>query len=112
MNYFLKTIGYIKAKDEDFGINGYIQYFLISSTNNSEKGGIQDYIFTLNYTEQNVPIGAHKVEVACRKINASSSSAQFAIGRNVSNTNNVSNAFTLESMMKIDLLEYVTYEIN
>lgn len=84
----------------------------ISSTNNSEKGGIQDYIFTLNYTEQNVPIGAHKVEVACRKINASSSSAQFAIGRNVSNTNNVSNAFTLESMMKIDLLEYVTYEIN
>ncbi|CAK5055660.1 unnamed protein product [Meloidogyne enterolobii] len=30
------TIGYIKAKDEDFGINGYIQYFLISSTNNSK----------------------------------------------------------------------------
>jgi hypothetical protein len=81
----------------------------ISSTNNSERNGIQDYIFTLNYTEQNVPAGAQQVEVACRKITSSNSTSQFTIGKNVSNTNNVSNAFTLESMMKIDVIEYVSY---
>jgi hypothetical protein len=81
----------------------------ISSNNNSEKAGIQDYIFTLNYTEQNVPAGAQKVEVACRKINSSNVNSQFTIGRNLSNTNNVSNAFTLESMIKIDIIEYVSY---
>lgn len=84
----------------------------VSSTNNAEKAGIQDYIFTLNYTEQNVPLGAQKIEVACRKIAASNSNAQFTIGRNVSNANTVSNAFTLESMLKIDVIEYVTYKLN
>lgn len=83
----------------------------IVSNNNSEKSGIQDYIFTLNYTEQNVPVGVQVLEVACRKINTSASS-QFAVGRNVSDTNNVSNAFTLESIMKIDVIEYVTYKSN
>ena len=29
----------------------------IASNNNSGKAGLQDYIFTLNYTEQNVPVG-------------------------------------------------------
>lgn len=81
----------------------------ISSNNNTEKSGIQDYIFTLNYTEQNVPAGNQKIEVACRKINSSNSNSQFTIGRNVSNTNTVSNAFTLESMMKVDIIEYVSY---
>ncbi|ROH95803.1 hypothetical protein [Chryseobacterium daecheongense] len=82
----------------------------ISSNNNSEKAGIQDYIFTLNYTEQNVPIGNQKVEVACRKIDTSSPNTEFAIGRNVSDANTVSNAFSLESMIKIDVIEYVTYK--
>lgn len=84
----------------------------IASNNNSEKAGIQEYIFTLNYTEQNVPIGVQKLEVACRKISTSSSGSQFAIGRNISDTNTVSNAFTLESIMKIDVIEYVTYKNN
>ncbi|MDQ0784160.1 hypothetical protein QF044_004014 [Chryseobacterium sp. W4I1] len=84
----------------------------VVSNNNTEKAGIQDYIFTLNYTEQNVPIGAQTLEVACRKINTSNLNSEFAIGRNVSNTNTVSNAFTLESIMKIDVIEYVTYKSN
>lgn len=84
----------------------------VSSNNNSEKGGIQDYIFTLNYTEQNVPVGLQKIEVACRKTNTSNINAQFAIGRNVSDANTDSNAFTLESMVKIDVIEYVTYKVN
>lgn len=82
----------------------------IESNNNSEKGGIQDYIFTLNYTEQNVPVGAHKIEIACRKIDASSTSSQFTIGRNVQDSNGVSNAFTLESTMKMDVIEFVSYK--
>ncbi|KMQ66305.1 hypothetical protein ACM46_01800 [Chryseobacterium angstadtii] len=84
----------------------------VVSNNNTEKSGIQDYIFTLNYTEQNVPVGAQKLEVACRKIDTSNLNSQFAVGRNVSDTNTVSNAFTLESVMKIDVIEYVTYKSN
>lgn len=84
----------------------------ISSNNNTGKEGIQDYIFTLSYTEQNVPVGAQEIEVACRKIDATNAGAEFTIGRNVSNTNAVSNAFTLESIMKVDVIEYVTYKAN
>ncbi|WP_370899300.1 hypothetical protein [Chryseobacterium gossypii] len=84
----------------------------VSSNNNSEKAGIQDYIFTLNYTEQDVSVGVQKIEVACRKINASNLNTQFTIGRNVSDTNTVSNAFTLESMFKIDVIEQVIYTTN
>lgn len=84
----------------------------ISSNNNSEKQGIQDYIFTLNYTEQNIPVGVQKVEVACRKMGTSNTNNQFTIGRNVSDTNTASNAFTLESILKIDVIEYVTYKTN
>ncbi|WP_047097491.1 hypothetical protein [Chryseobacterium lactis] len=82
----------------------------ISSNNNSGKAGIQDYIFTLNYTEQNVPVGPQKIEIACRKINTSNLQSQFAIGRDVQSSNGASNAFTLESTMKIDVIEYVTYK--
>lgn len=84
----------------------------ISSNNNAEKAGIQDYIFTLNYTEQNVPVGSHKIEVACRKIDASAPDAQFIIGSNLSDANHVSNTFTLESMVKVDVIEFVTYKTN
>ncbi|PWN68362.1 hypothetical protein C1631_016825 [Chryseobacterium phosphatilyticum] len=84
----------------------------IASNNNSEKGGLQDYIFTLNYTELNVPVGIQKLEFACRKITTSNLNSQFAIGRDVAGSNGASNAFTLESTMKIDVIEYVTYKSN
>ena len=84
----------------------------ISSNNNSEKAGFQNYIFTLNYTEQNVPAGMQKIEVACRKIETSNLNNAFTIGTNISNSNTVSNAFTLESALKIDVIEYVTYISN
>ena len=82
----------------------------IASNNNSGKLGLLDYIFTLNYAEQNVPVGTHKVEIACRKIDTSNANAQFAIGRNVDGSNGASSAFTLESDMKIDVIEFVTYK--
>lgn len=84
----------------------------IASNNNSGKNGLQDYIFTLNYTEQNVPVGAHTIEIACRKIDTSNSTSQFAIGRNVQASNGASSAFTLESTMKMDVIEYVSYKTN
>ncbi|MDN3695242.1 hypothetical protein QWZ06_24910 [Chryseobacterium tructae] len=84
----------------------------VASTNNSGKAGIQDYIFTLNYTELNVPVGVQNLEIACRKISTSNVNSQFAIGRDVQSSNGASNAFTLESNMKIDVIEYVTYKSN
>jgi len=81
----------------------------ISSNNNSEKQGLQDYIFTLNYTEQDVAAGNQKIEVACRKIDSSSLNSEFTIGRNITNSNTFSNAFTLESVFKVDIIEFVTY---
>ncbi|MBV8324679.1 hypothetical protein [Chryseobacterium sp.] len=84
----------------------------IASNNNSEKSGLQDYIFTLSYTELNVPVGTHTIEIACRKIDTSNAGSQFTIGRNVQDANGASNAFTLESTMKIDVIEFVTYKTN
>ncbi|MGV2452716.1 UNVERIFIED_CONTAM: hypothetical protein POZ17_21120 [Ralstonia mannitolilytica] len=84
----------------------------IASNNNSGKAGLQDYIFTLNYTEQNVTVGVHNIDIACRKIDTSSTAAQFAIGRNVQSSNGASSAFTLESTMKMDVIEYVSYKNN
>lgn len=81
----------------------------ISSNNNTGKAGLQDYIFTLNYTEQNVPKGIQKVEVACRKIDSTNLNSEFTIGRNISNSNTVSNAFALESIFKVDIIEFITY---
>ncbi|NIF05521.1 hypothetical protein F3J23_08710 [Chryseobacterium sp. Tr-659] len=84
----------------------------VASNNNTAKAGLQDYIFTLSYTEQNVPIGPQKLEIACRKIDTSNSSSQFAVGRSVQDANGASSPFTLESTMKIDVIEYVTYKTN
>ncbi|WP_126653232.1 hypothetical protein [Chryseobacterium aureum] len=84
----------------------------ISSNNNTGKNGLQDYIFTLNYTEQNVPVGVHNIEIACRKIDTSNATSEFAIGRNVQTSSGVSSAFTLESTMKVDVIEYVSYKNN
>lgn len=82
----------------------------IASNSNSDKGGLQDYIFTLNYTELNVPAGEHTIEIGCRKITTSDLYSQFAIGRDVQSSNGASNAFTLESTMKMDVIEYVSYK--
>ncbi|WP_238555129.1 hypothetical protein [Chryseobacterium sp. P1-3] len=46
------------------------------------------------------------------KIDTSNLNSQFAIGRDVQSSNGISNAFTLESTMKMDVIEYVTYKSN
>ncbi|WP_449388685.1 hypothetical protein [Chryseobacterium lineare] len=84
----------------------------VSSTNNVGKNGLQDYIFTLNYTEKDVAIGTHQIEVACRKIISSNTGSAFSIGRNLANQTSdpyISNPFILESEFKMDIIEFITY---
>jgi hypothetical protein len=65
-------------------------------------------IFTLNYTEENVPTGNYTVDVACRKISSSDvANNYFRIGVNIPTygpapilNNTSSNAFSLRSYLK------------
>lgn len=84
----------------------------VASTNYEAKNGLQDYIFTLNYTEKNVSTGTHQIDVACRKIVSSNPGVTFSIGRNLANQNSdpyISNPFILESEFKMDIIEFITY---
>lgn len=84
----------------------------VASTNYDGKNGLQDYIFTLNYTEKNVSTGAHEIDVACRKIISSNSGVTFSIGRNLASQVSdpyISNPFILESEFKMDIIEFITY---
>ena len=65
------------------------------------------YIYTLNYTEENVTKGTHIIEVACRRIEGAGHT--FAIGTNTVGSTN-SNGFALKSFLKIDLAELVTFK--
>ena len=65
------------------------------------------YIYTLNYTEENVKKGTHLIEVACRRIEGVGHT--FSIGTNTVGSTN-SNSFALKSFMKIDLAELVTFK--
>jgi len=84
----------------------------VASTNYGGKNGLQDYIFTLNYTEKDVSTGTHQIDVACRKIVSSNSGISFSIGRNLANQTSdpyISNPFILESEFKMDIIEFITY---
>ena len=65
------------------------------------------YIYTLNYTEENVIKGTHVIDVACRRIEGAGHT--FSIGTNTAGSTN-SNSFALKSFMKIDLAELVTFK--
>ncbi|MFY1046763.1 hypothetical protein [Chryseobacterium sp. GP-SGM7] len=74
-------------------------------------------IFTLNYTEENIPVGVYTLEVACRKTKSSDvTNNYFRIGINIptygpapDTTSTSSNAFALRSLFKIDIAQLVTY---
>lgn len=67
-------------------------------------------IYTLNYTESNIPVGTYVIDVACRKIYTSDqTNNKLSIGVNILNTNNQSNAFALKSILKVDVAELVMY---
>ncbi len=66
-------------------------------------------IYTLSYSVDDLPLGTHNFKVACRRIQTTSGTYQFAIGRTVQNSN-VSNNFMMQSILKVELLEPVIYQ--
>ena len=75
------------------------------------------YMFTLNYSEQNVPIGIYTMDVACRKISTTDINNYFSIGSNIPTyqsgsvtvANTSSNSFALKSFFKIDITQLIIF---
>lgn len=77
------------------------------------------YIYTLNYTQEDEAIGTYTIDVACRKIETSENANYFTLGNKISayganaaTPNTTSNSFALKSFFKIDIAEHVTYTAN
>ena len=65
-------------------------------------------LFTMIYSLDNVSIGAHAIEVACRKIYTDAPTSHFAIGKIApSAATLITNNFMLKSNLKIDIMEYI-----
>ncbi len=73
------------------------------------KTGNNEGIYTLSYSVDDLPLGTHNFKVACRRIQTTAGTYQFAIGRSIENST-VSNNFMLQSIVKIELLEPVIYQ--
>lgn len=75
------------------------------------------YMFTLNYSEQNSPIGVYTMDVACRKIDSTDVNDYFVIGSsiptyksgNVTVTNTSSNSFALKSFFKTEITQLIIF---
>ena len=75
------------------------------------------YMFTLNYSEQNSPIGVYKMDVACRKIATTNVNNYFSIGSNIPTyqsgtvtvANTGSNSFALKSFFKTDITQLIIF---
>lgn len=75
------------------------------------------YMFTLNYSEENSPIGIYKMDVACRKIATTNLNNYFSIGSNIPTyqsgsvtvANTGSNSFALKSFFKIDITQLIIF---
>ena len=75
------------------------------------------YMFTLNYSEQNSPIGVYTMDVACRKITTDNINNYFVIGSNIPTyqsgsvtvANTSSNSFALKSFFKVDITQLIIF---
>lgn len=75
------------------------------------------YMFTLNYSEQNSPIGIYNMDVACRKIATTDINNAFTIGSSiptyqsgsVTMNNSGSNNFALKSFFKTDITQLIIF---
>lgn len=63
-------------------------------------------VFTLSYSVDDLPVANHVFKVACRRIQTTAGIYEFAIGRPITSSA-ISNAFMLQSVIKIELLEPV-----
>lgn len=75
------------------------------------------YMFTLNYSEQNSPMGVYTMDVACRKIESTDPNNYFVIGAHVpayksgsvTVTNTSSNSFALKSFFKTEITQLIIF---
>lgn len=80
----------------------------IKSSDRRENYGILNDIYTLNYTETDVEVGNnYKVEVACRLLNNVPPGTKFSIGMPSSASNTEFNNFTLNSTIKVQVVEFI-----
>lgn len=82
----------------------------IDAINGKEKN---QSLISLSYTLLNIAPGEHQVKVGCRKISSTNNQLRLGIGRpsegeGTAQTNN----FTMQSILKIDIIEKVTYELE
>ena len=63
-------------------------------------------VYTLSYSVDDLPVANHVFKVACRRIQTTAGTYEFAIGRPITSSA-ISNAFMLQSVIKIELLEPV-----
>ncbi len=70
-------------------------------------------LYTLAYTVLDIPVGTYEVKVACRKMSTTTNSLRLAIGRSSEGSGNTeTNAFMMQSVLKIDVIEKVFYTIQ
>lgn len=70
-------------------------------------------LYTLAYTVLDLPVGTYEVKVACRKMSTTTNSLRLAIGRSSEGSGNTeTNAFMMQSVLKIDVIEKVFYTIQ
>lgn len=70
-------------------------------------------LYTLAYTVLDIPVGTYEVKVACRKISTTNNNLRLAIGRSSEGAGNTeTNAFMMQSVLKIDVIEKVFYTIQ
>jgi len=74
----------------------------------SAKTSNHQALFTLIYTLDNVSVGSHYIDVACRKTFTDGPATSFAIGKTApSIATAITNNFMLKSNLKIDIMEYI-----
>lgn len=70
-------------------------------------------IFTLNYVVENVVPDSYVFSTACRRLSRNAgggadNSSLFSIGNSITNSNNVTSDFMMNSIIKMDVIELVT----
>ncbi|HUH36152.1 MAG TPA: hypothetical protein VL022_10005 [Moheibacter sp.] len=82
----------------------------IDAINGKEKN---QSLISLSYTVLNIAPGDHLVKVACRKISSTNNALRLGIGRSSEGAGNaLTNNFTMQSVLKIDIIEKVTFELE
>lgn len=70
-------------------------------------------LISLSYTVLNLEEGTHTVKIGCRKIATTNNNLRLSIGRpSEGDGNTQTNNFTMQSILKLDVIEKVTFPLN